>query len=156
MNKDLISGIALCCVAAAYYAASRTIAVSSLEDDFGPHGLPNILSIALGVTGALLVVRGLLAKPAPKAADSGEATEPPAHGRPLRAFGLLAIGFAYLFLVDKLGYAISISLLIATVAWYEGLKPGLKLAAISIGGGALFWLIFVRLLDVAQPSGLLF
>jgi putative tricarboxylic transport membrane protein len=150
MNKDLVSGIVLCCVAAAYYAASRTIAVSSLEDDFGPHGLPNILAIALGLTGALLALRGALARPAPRP------TEPSAHGKPLRAIGLLAIGFAYLLLVDKLGYALSISLLIATVAWYEGMKPGLKLAAVAIGGGALFWLVFVHLLDVAQPTGLLF
>jgi putative tricarboxylic transport membrane protein len=154
MNKDLTSGIILCCVALAYYAASRTIAVSSLEDEFGPHGLPNILAIALGLTGALLAARGFFARRAARPAVT--AAEPSTHGKPLRALGLLAIGFAYVLLVDKLGYAVSVALLIAAVAWYEGLRPSWRLAAISIAGAALFWLIFVRLLDVAQPAGLLF
>jgi len=155
MNKDLTSGIILCCVALAYYAASRTIAVSSLEDEFGPHGLPNILAIALGLTGALLAARGFFSMRAARPAVAA-AEEPSAHGKPLRALGLLAIGFAYVLLVDKLGYAVSIALLIAAVAWYEGLRPGWRLAAISMAGAALFWLIFVRLLDVPQPAGLLF
>ena len=154
MNKDLTSGIALCCVALAYYAASRTIAVSSLEDDFGPHGLPNILAFALGLTGALLALRGFFTRRATKPAT--DAAEPSSNGRPLRALGLLAIGFAYVLLVDKLGYALSIALLLASVAWYEGMRPSWRLAAISVAGAALFWLIFVRLLDVAQPAGLLF
>lgn len=154
MNKDLISGIALCGVALAYYAASRTIAVSSLEDDFGPHGLPNILAIALGLTGFLLAVRGYFAKP--RLQSAAQAAEPSAHGKPLRALGLLLIGAAYIALVDKIGYAVSIALLIAGVAWYEGQRPGWRLAAVAIGGAALFWLIFVRLLEVAQPAGLFF
>lgn len=154
MNKDLTSGIILCCVALAYYAASRTIAVSSLEDEFGPHGLPNILAIALGLTGALLAVRGFFSRRAARPAVAPVGPSP--HGKPLRALGLLALGFAYVLLVDKLGYAVSIALLIASVALYEGLRPGWRLAAISMAGAALFWLIFVRLLDVAQPTGLLF
>ncbi len=154
MNKDLISGIALCCMALAYFVASRAIAVSSLEDDFGPHGLPNILAIALGLTGALLAVRAFFAKP--RLQTVAAASQHSAHGKPLRAIGLLAIGAAYILLVDKLGYAISIGLLIASVAWYEGLRPSWRLAAVAIVGAALFWLIFVRLLDVAQPAGLFF
>ncbi|MEQ1580943.1 MAG: tripartite tricarboxylate transporter TctB family protein [Steroidobacteraceae bacterium] len=154
MNKDLISGIGLCLLALAYFAASRTIAVSTLEDDFGPHGLPNILAIALGLTGVLLAVRGYLAKP--RLQSVAESAAPSPHGKPLRAVGLLAIGFAYVLIVDKLGYAVSIALLIAGVAWYEGLRLTLRLAAVAVGGAALFWLIFVRLLEVAQPTGLLF
>lgn len=154
MNKDLISGIGLCCLAIAYFVASRTIATSTLEDDFGPHGLPNILAIALGLTGVLLAVRGLLTKP--RLQSMAAAAEPSPHGRPLRAMGLLAIGFAYMLVVETLGYAASIALLIAGVAWYEGLRPTWRLAAVSIAGAILFWLIFVRLLDVTQPSGLLF
>jgi putative tricarboxylic transport membrane protein len=154
MNKDLISGIGLCLLALAYFAASRTIAASTLEDDFGPHGLPNILAIALGLTGALLAVRGYLAKP--RVHSVAESAEPSLHGKPLRAMGLVAIGFAYIVIVDKLGYAVSIALLIAGVTWYEGIRLGWRLVAVAVGGAALFWLIFVRLLDVPQPTGLLF
>ena len=150
MNKDLVSGIVLCLAAAAYYMASLAIAQSSLEDDFGPNGLPNILALALGLTGALIALRGYFSRTVRKAPG------PIPEGKPLRAIGLLAIGFAYVLLVDKLGYAVAIAILIATVAWYEGLRPSLKLAAIAIGGAALFWVVFVRLLDVPQPPGVLF
>jgi len=154
VSKDLVSGLALCCVAIAYYLASQTIAVSSLEDDFGPHGLPNILAIALGLAGLLLAGRALWAarQVRPKSVSTGDER----HGRPLRALGLLAIGFAYVLLVSTLGYVISIALLIAGVACYEGLRLSWRLAAVAACGAALFWLIFVRLLDVAQPTGLLF
>ena len=154
MNKDLVSGIGLGCLALAYYAASRTIAVSTLEDDFGPHGLPNILAIALGLAGILLAVRGYFAKP--RQQSVAEAAEPSPHGKPLRAMGLLAIGFAYVLVVDILGYAVSIALLIAGVAWYEGLRLSWRLATVAVAGAVLFWLIFVRLLEVSQPAGFLF
>lgn len=154
MNKDLVSGIGLLGIAVAYYAASRTIAVSSLEDDFGPHGLPNILAVGLGCVGLLLIVRAAWARR--KTGSVVAAAETALHGSPLKALGLLAIGFAYILLVDKLGYPITIALLIGGVAWYEGLRPTWQLAAVAAVGSALFWLIFVQLLDVAQPVGLLF
>ncbi len=153
MNKDLLSGIVLICVAAAYYAASRSILVSSLEDDFGPHGLPNILAIALAVAGALLVVRGAWAArkvPLATGGDSGDSY------RPVRALGLLAIGFAYVLLVDRLGYVVTIALLVVSVALYEGAQLSWRLAAVAIAGASFLWVLFVWLLDVAQPAGLFF
>ncbi len=154
MNKDLVSGIGLICIAMAYYLASRTIAASSLEDDFGPHGLPNILAVALGLTGLLLAGRALWTTKAAKPLMTATTTNE--HGKPLRALGLLVIGFAYVGLVGTLGYPITIALLIASVAWYEGLRPSWRLAAVAVAGSALFWLIFVRLLDVTQPPGVFF
>jgi hypothetical protein len=154
MNKDLLSGIVLIGVAAAYYLASTTIAVSSLEDDFGPHGLPNILAFALGFIGLLLAARGFWA--ARKVQVPAAVVETKEKNRPLRAFGLLAIGFGYILLIGYLGYAITIALLLVTVAWYEGAKLTWRLGVVAVGGAVFFWLIFVQLLDVAQPTGLLF
>jgi putative tricarboxylic transport membrane protein len=154
MNRDLFSGVALVCIAAGYYAASRSILASSLEDAFGPHGLPNILAIALACLGLLLAARGAWA------ASRNHATTTPFRGspdnRPLRALGLLAIGFSYILLVDKLGYVPTIVLLLAGVASYEGATLTWKLGAVALAGGLVFWLLFVVLLDVAQPAGLLF
>ncbi len=154
MNKDLLSGIVLVCVATAYYLASTTIAASSLEDDFGPHGLPNILAFALGFIGLLLAARGLWA--ARKLQVAVVAEEEKEKNRPLRAFGLLAIGFGYVLLVGYLGYAITIALLLVAVAWYEGAKLNWRLGAVAVGGAVFFYMMFVQLLDVAQPTGLLF
>jgi len=69
---------------------------------------------------------------------------------------LLAIGFAYIGVVGFLGYAITIALLLAAVAWYEGIRMSWRVGAIAIAGAAFFWLLFVRLLEVAQPAGVLF
>ena len=154
MNKDLVSGIGLLGIAVAYYWASRSIAVSSLEDDFGPHGLPNILAVALGCVGLLLIVRAVWARRKTSPVVVAVATEQ--QSSPLKALGLLIIGYAYILLVDKLGYPVTTALLIGGVAWYEGLRPSWRLAAVAALGSALFWLLFVRLLDVAQPAGLLF
>lgn len=153
MFKDLLSGIVIVCAAGAYYLASRSIQVSSLEDEFGPHGLPNILAVALGCIGFLLAAKGALAVRKARGIAAVPATS---DNRPWRAAGLLAIGFGYILLVDKLGYPVTLALLIAAVAWYEGTKPGWRMAAIAVGGAAVFWLLFVWLLDVAQPTGRFF
>jgi putative tricarboxylic transport membrane protein len=154
MNRDLVSGVALVCIAGGYYAASRSILASSLEDAFGPHGLPNILAIALACIGLLLAARGGWAV-ARNHATTTTFRGSPDH-RPLRALGLLAIGFGYVLLVDELGYFLTIVLLLAATAAYEGAKPTWRLGAVAVGGGMFLWLLFVRLLDVAQPAGLLF
>jgi putative tricarboxylic transport membrane protein len=152
MNKDLVSGIALVAIAAGYYLASRSILVSSLEDDFGPHGLPNILAIALGAIGVVLIARGAWAARKPRPANS----TPAETWRPLRALGLVALGFGYILIVSRLGYVLSIALLLTVVPWYEGIKPTWRLPAIAIGGAVVLWLLFVQLLDVVQPTGLFF
>ena len=154
MNRDLVSGVALVCIAAGYYAASRSILASSLEDDFGPHGLPNILAIALACIGLLLAARGAWAATRNHAATTPFRGSP--DNRPLRALGLLAIGFSYILLVDTLGYFLAIVLLLAGVASYEGARLTWRLGAVALGGGVFLWLLFVRLLGVAQPAGLLF
>ena len=153
MFKDLLSGIVLVCAAAAYYVASRSIQVSSLEDEFGPHGLPNLLAVALGGIGVLLGAKGAWGLRKVRSVAVATGSE---GNRPWRAAGLLAIGFGYILIVDKLGYPVALALMIAAVAWYKGSKPGWRMAAIALGGAAVFWLLFVWLLDVAQPTGLLF
>jgi hypothetical protein len=108
----------------------------------------------LGAVGLLIVARALLARPAAqpaRAADSRDDTQAP----PLRALGLAAIAVSYVLLVTIIGYAVAIALLIATVAVYEGEKPSLRLAITAAGGAAAFWLLFVKLLGVPQPPGLL-
>ncbi len=154
MHRDLLSGVALVLLAAGYYAASQSILVSSLEDDFGPRGLPNILASALACIGLLLAARGAWAATRQHAAPTPSRGAP--DHRPLRALGLLAIGFSYILLVDTLGYAVTIVLLLAGVAAYEGARLTLRLAAVALGGGLFLWLLFVKLLGVAQPAGLLF
>lgn len=153
-RNDAAAGLLLIALAGAFYWLSTGIPVSALADSVGPARLPMVLSVMLGAVGLLIVARALLARPAaksPRAADSGEEVE----AAPLRALGLAAIAIGYVLLVSLIGYAIAIALLIAAVALYEGEKPSLRLAITAAGGAAAFWLLFVKLLGVPQPPGLL-
>ena len=40
-----------------------------------------------------------------------------------------------------------------TVATYSGLKPGLATVLFGVAGAAVFYLLFVRLLQVPLPAG---
>jgi hypothetical protein len=74
----------------------------------------------------------------------------------LRALGLLGIGALYMPAAWILGYVPALILLILGIALYEGMRPSWRVVGIAIGGATLFWLLFVVLLGVPQPAGLLF
>ena len=140
-------------IAALYYAAVVRIPVTTLGGEVGPHVFPSVLALLLGIVGASLAVRAVLAKrPAVEEAGDkmvGEAT-------PLRAFGLLGIGALYIPAALLLGYVPALFLLIACVALYERAKLSWRMAVIAAGGAVLFWLLFVALLGVRQPQSILF
>ena len=67
MNKDVVGGLILLCLAGAYYWATRQIADSSLSDEVGAQGLPTILGFLLAGLAVLIMARGALARPRPVA-----------------------------------------------------------------------------------------
>jgi hypothetical protein len=155
MNKDVIGGTILLAVAGAYYWATRQIPDSSLSDEVGAQGLPLILAVLLAGLAALIIARSLVTGPkqaAVIAADDDDQVD----ATPARALWFFAFGASYVILSPLLGYAPAIALLIAAVALYEGMSPSWRLAAVAVGGAAAFWLLFVELLGVEQPSGPLF
>lgn len=147
MNRDLAGGIGLLALAALYYAGTRQIQSSSLSDDVGADGMPLVLATVLAGLAALLVLRGLRA---------GRAASGEGGARPRRALGFLAVAAVYMPAAWLLGYVGGLAVMIGAVALYEGARPGWQLAAVAIGGGAFFWVVFVQLLGVAQPHGVLF
>lgn len=155
MNKDLVSGAVLIAVSAIYYAWSNGIAESTLSDEVGAAGLPHVLAILLAVLGALLIVRTLLAGRARTVTGSGSDDEDK-NARLPRAIGFLLLGAAYVFLLPFIGYIAGVALLIAGVALYEGAARSWTVPAAAIGGGVLYWAIFVKLLGVHQPIGTIF
>lgn len=156
MPKDLISSILLLGIAGAYYYASTDIPTSALDDEIGPRGLPAVLSIMLAVLALAIGARSFVSAPAavkaPQPPDAPKEAEAPWP----RALGILAIGMLYVPVVDVLGYFVTVFLLLAGIALYEGLKPSWRLFAISFAGAALFWLLFAYVLGIRQPAGLLF
>ncbi len=152
MTKDILSGGVILAVAGAYYLGTRQILHSRLEDGVGADGLPLILSVLLAGLGVLLILRSLLA---PRANAGGGAGETGEYQAPLpRALGLLAIAAGYALIAPLIGYLPAIALLIAAIAVYEGIRPSWPLAITALGGAVGFWLLFVWLLGVEQPSSM--
>jgi putative tricarboxylic transport membrane protein len=156
MRKDLISSVLLLGIAGAYYYASTDIPASALDDEIGPHGLPTVLAMVLAIVAVAIAARSIVSArtvsniaAAPEPAKESEAPWP-------RALGLLGIGILYVPVVDVLGYFVTIFLLLAGIAMYEGLKPSWRVVAVSLGGAAFFWLLFAYGLGIRQPAGLLF
>jgi hypothetical protein len=158
MNKDSLSGLVLLALAAAYYWATGAIADSTLSDEVGAIGLPLVLAVALAGLGLILIVRSLLAaKPAKTAHATGDADDDEEKDAKFpRAIGFLMFGAAYVLLVPYVGYLIGVALLIASVALYEGAPRRWTVPVAAIGGAILYWAVFVKLLGVPQPAGILF
>ncbi len=153
MNKDALSGLVLIAIAGAYYWSSAQIADSTLSDEVGAGGLPRLLAYALACLGFVLLVRALAASRSAKIAAAGAEVAEEA-GLP-RAMGLLLLGGAYVLLLPFLGYVVSVTLLIAIIATYEGAQRRWTLPVVAAGGGLLYWAVFVKLLGVRHPTGTL-
>ena len=164
MNKDLASGLALIAIAAGYYLAVGRIEQSNLSDEVGAHGMPLLLAFGLAVVAAAIAIRGAVAawrapRTAPAGGQAGEAASGDDDEREaglLRALGVVACGLLYIAAAWLLGYALAVAIVILAVSLYEGIHPGWQMLAVAIVGAGLFWAIFVKLLGVPQPVGILF
>ena len=151
ITRDFAGGAAAVLIGAVYLYFAYGIRVSALDDTLGPGGMPRAygwLLIGLGLVLCLqaAIVRAREAKPGEW---SGQGR------RVLWAAGLLAFGIAYLFVVEALGYPLSIALLIAGVALYGGAPAGGRLVLIAIGGAIFLYALFAIVLGVSVPEGLL-
>lgn len=155
MSKDLTSGVVLLAIAGTYYTWSTQIADSTLSDEVGAGGLPQVLSVILAILAVILIARALLVARLRTAAAAGSDDEDD-NARLPRAIGFLLFGAAYIFLLPFVGYIIATALMIGAVALYEGAPRTWVVVAAAIGGGVFYWAVFVKLLGVHQPMGLIF
>jgi putative tricarboxylic transport membrane protein len=156
MSRDFVAGCFLLIFAVVYALAAAAIPTSQLSDTVGPGGLPMSYGIALGVLSALLILQSLLAQRRRAAATADAAQRETARAErhaAFRALGMLAIGVAYLVLLPLIGYAVTLALLIVAAAWYQEGKRRPWLIPIAIVGAGCFWVVFVEVLQIAQPAG---
>lgn len=151
MKRDLVSGLVLLVIALLYYAATNSIAESSLSDEVGATGLPRALTYALAALGLLLVLRTVLvAQPVRQPAKDSDSDE---DARLPRAVGFLLFGAGYVLLLPILGYFVATALLIGSVALFERAQRPWVVVITALGGAVLYWSVFVKLLGVNQPVG---
>jgi hypothetical protein len=146
MVRELVTGILALALAAAYFAAAGALPKSLLSDQVGADGVPKVLAVALGVLGAVQIVRAVARRGA-----GGTADDAPAHH--LRAAGLLLIGAVYAGAAPYLGYlAATVALLLATAAYAAG-AVSWRMAGVCAAGGVALWLVFAKVLGVSMPLG---
>lgn len=164
MRRNLVTGLCALLLGAGYLAMAMQLRASALADAVGPAGVPRVLGVLMMAFGAILSVQALLAeRRAPKSAlADGTASEAAGDGSATvglagiaKAAGLLVIAIAYLLIVKTVGYLVAVSALLCAASIYGGTKVSWRVFAISIGGGLVFWILFVEILGIPLPSGIL-
>lgn len=151
ISRDLVGGAAAVLIGAVYLFYAYQIRTSALDDTLGPGGMPRAYGWLLVGLGLVLSLQAVVSRASRAIKDewSGEGR------RVLWAAGLLGLGIAYLLVVETLGYLVSIALLLIGVALYQGAAASWRLPLIGIGGALFLWALFVLVLGVSMPRGLL-
>ena len=150
MNREVALGAILLACAAGYYRVAGAIPESQLADAVGPAGLPIAYAAVLGALSAALIVRAFWS--AHRSAVGG----PQVSARTLlRVLGMLALGILYIVVVPWLGYPLAIAVLIVGTSYYQGGRVDRRVMLVGVCGAVALWLLFVVLLGVRQPEGVL-
>lgn len=152
MARDFTCSVILLAVAGTYYALASRIGSTALADEVGADGLPLTYAVLLGVLGAALGIKTLVAYILQaRAATGGDAARAPVYVL-ARAAGTLALGGAYVAVLNVLGYWLSLALLLPAMAAYQGEPLARRLAWVTVLGATAFWVIFVWLLGIPMPG----
>jgi len=159
--RDSFVGVSLLLFSGLYWLGAAAIRVSPLEGSVGAAGLPKALAVVLAILSVYLIGRNLLSvRAGDRAAPEASPAKPaPVEEKPftlrhhLRAMMMLAFGVGYVLLLPELGYAVSVTLLMAGVAYFLGLRRLPKVALFAVLGGAFFFLLFVVILKIPLPEG---
>jgi hypothetical protein len=153
VTRDTSVALGLLALAGLYWLGADQIKVSRLEGIVGAQAVPKGLAVSLAILSVLLIAqdvwRARRAEPAAEVENGADGTD--AH---LRAVGILLIGVAYLAVVGTIGYLPAIALLLLATARYLGRPWSADLFLVALGGAALYYLIFVRLLGIPLPPGI--
>lgn len=150
MSRDLACSAVLLTIAAGYYTVASGIGRSALADEVGPAGLPIVYSLLLAILALLIGLQAIIR--AGLRRHEAKAPSERTSFNPGRTVAIAGIGIAYVVTVGLLGYAVTLALTIAVTALLLGVRPSLRLAAIAVGGAAIFWLLFVTVLGVPMPG----
>jgi putative tricarboxylic transport membrane protein len=159
--RDLACAALGWALAAAFWLGASRLPRSLLSDDFGAEGLPQGLAIVLAAVSTVIAARALYQNrgrrpfPAEKNARSSprEKEADPGFSAHAKAVGIVALGFAYVALAPLIGYLAACALIIFATGLYYGARASATLAAVSVAGAALLWLVFARMLSVSMPAG---
>lgn len=153
-KKETLSGVIFFLIAAALYAGSYSIVVTT-SDAMGPQFFPRTVAVLMGLLAVVQIGAGL--KKESRETASGEK-----GGFNLRAAATIGILFGYALLVQKIGFIIMTALyLMAQICL---LLPDTRLktrkgilitAAVSVVTPIFIYELFYRCFGIFLPNGLL-
>jgi hypothetical protein len=157
MPTSAIAGVFLLILSGLYWIGSDAIPKSAMSGSVGADGLPKLLAVVLAGLSLILIYQSLVVRPsvaAPEEFPEDEDAEFTRRGHFLAA-GLLAIAILYVVILPYAGYAISVGLLLLAVAMFYGRRPTLGVIAFAAIAAGIFYLLFVAVLGVRMPAGVL-
>jgi len=155
ITRNLAGGLLMLLLGSVYLYFAYGIHKSALADTMGAGGVPRVYGWLMVGLSLILICQSLWAFLRNKA-EVSLVEEWQGQGlKTLKAAGLLCFGIIYLLIVETLGYLLSIALLLLGVALYRGAPIGIRVVLTSIGGAIFIWVIFVIVLGVRMPPGIL-
>ncbi len=161
MVKNLACGIITLAFAIGYLIQAAALPTSALADPVGASGFPMLIGWTMVAASVLLLIRTLIGmgrreRPAVNGeedADDSEIWAAPGHAT-ARAAGLVVIAAFFLLILPVAGYVVSLFLMIAAVALYQGQPLTWRLGLIAAGGAICLWVLFALTLNLPLPAGI--
>jgi Tripartite tricarboxylate transporter TctB family len=154
---DVLVSLALVGVGLVLIVESANIRQGSIDDPIGSGGMPRLLGGFMMVVGVILVARRLLNWRKHEgnlvSSDGGQADEPGFPASYVRAFGFLAGGWGWAFLLTRLGYLIPTFLLAAGGIAAMKVRSPWKVIGIPVIFSVVTFLLFNRVFGIQFPAG---
>ena len=146
---SLAGGVVFLVFAVVYFALSDSLPPGGPFDKVGTKFFPKLLAGVLGGLSLLLIgLTVLRGRRKEEEAPSSEQGDRPAF------YGTLAIAFLAIGLWKVIGF-LATPLLMAGIMLVNGAGSARVVAAVSIGGTVLLYLVFFRLFTLPLPLGML-
>ena len=148
MRDAVVGGFVMAC--GLLFLFQARIIDTDPDDPFGPKLAPTIIA---GLIIGFGLLQAVVASIRPVARSSGE--EEPQPFRPVLFCSVIAVGAAYIFLFQLVGYLISTFAVLAGMLLLFRNPFGRRMIVTAIIGALVYHIIFIELMSVHDPASLL-
>jgi putative tricarboxylic transport membrane protein len=150
---DRVIFVFIIVLAAVYFYATAQIPTLEIGDPLGPKAFPQLLGIALLITGAMLFVEILRAR---RGKDGQAKESPPFDRAQIRVVGAVTVWtFAYFLVFEPLGYVIASALYLLPLMAYFNRGKWTANVLTAVLFSLLSYVLFTHVLGVTLARGIL-
>jgi putative tricarboxylic transport membrane protein len=154
-RKDLTVALAIALLGLAIVVLGTQINMGRIRDPIGARTLPIITGALIFAGGLFLAGRRLVRWKAEATIVPAEGTrdQPEVPASTARSIVVWALCFAYVALLETVGFLILTPFLLAILLWIMGVRRPLRLGLITVGAVVVVFGVFDILLGVRLPLG---